>query len=252
MLLLRRVRDNGSPVYISQRSLSERSGTATLSTVLTAGLLGAVVIVSSGVASLPPGESPIQVFDVPAEAPDAPAPAPLPEPAVQEVARQAASTPSPALPTPELAPEPARVADILPTVSPIPIGESAPAGPPAGAASGTPRAEPTSAVPRAAPPESKAVERRNEVDPYGRTVFREIRARQSYPAELARAGLTGTVVVQLWISSRGRIFAVAVAVSSEIKQLDQIALRQVQSTPLPPPPRGEPRSFRIPMTYRTR
>jgi TonB family protein len=239
-------------VYIFQRSLSERSGTATLSMMLTAGLLGAVAIVSSGVASLPAGESPIQVFDISAEAPDTPAPAPLPEPAVQEAARPTTAPASPAPLNPEVAPEPARVADILPTVSPIPVGAGAPAGPPAGAASGAPHAEPATTASRPAPAESKAVERRDEVDPYGRTVFREIRARQSYPAELARAGLAGTVVVQLWISSRGRILAVAIAVSSEIKLLDQVALRQVQSTPLPPPPRGEPRSFRIPMTYRTR
>lgn len=95
------------------------------------------------------------------------------------------------------------------------------------------------------------VERREEPDPYGRTVFREIRARQVYPAELARAGLAGTVVVELRVSSRGRIDAV-VLISSESKVLDRLALEQVRSTPLPPPPRGEPRTFHIPMTYRTR
>lgn len=235
-------------MYVSKRSIPERSGAATLTALLTAGLLGAIMAMSRGAAPFPAGASKMQMFDVVAAADASEAPEPRPKPALHAVEQPAAPAPSPAPaivreqgPAPETAP-----------VMPIALaGEGIPTGEPAGPATGTARAAPAGAVAHASGAASSAVERREDPDPYGRTVFREIRARQTYPAELARAGFTGTVVVELRVSARGRIYA-AVVISSENRALDRLALQQVQSTPLPPPPRGEPRTFRIPMTYRTR
>jgi TonB family protein len=242
-------------VYVSKRSIPERSGAVTLTVSLTAVLLGGMVALSRIAAPVPAGDKALRVFDVSAgETVEAPEPAvePAVEPAARPVERQA--------PAPVTAVSPPAIARAMATPEPLPMmpavvtGEAMPTGLPASATSGAGRAAPAASAPgaaRAVPAAGKATERPDDADQYGRTVFREIRARQSYPAELARAGLAGTVVVEFRVSSRGRVYAVVV-VSSDHRLLDRLAMAQVQATPLPPPPRGEPRTFRIPMTYRMR
>ncbi len=230
-------------MYSPKRSLSERSGAVALTLLLTAAPLGAVYALFVG--SLPQAASTraMRIFDVSAETvaaePEAD-PAPVSEP----VAQRAVSAPSP---VPLVAREPVGPAEAT-LVPPVMIAVAGPLQPAPAAAESMGRPASASAEGGTA---GRATERREDADQYGRAVFREIRARQSYPAELARAGLTGTVVVELKVSSRGRVYAVVV-ISSENPALDRVALAQVQSTMLPPPPRGEPRTFRIPMTYRSR
>jgi TonB family protein len=254
MLLLRRVRDSCARVYISKRSIPERSGAVTLTVSLTAVLLGGMVALSRIAAPVPAGDKAMHLFDVAAaEAIEAPSPEPESSAAPQPVEKQSPPAPSTAAPsTPVVVREPVPAPPAWPMV---PASEAMPAGQPAGAsgaaAHAAPAAAPAGGEAHAAPAAGKTAERRDEADVYGRAVFREIRARQSYPAELARAGVAGTVLVEFRVSSRGRVYAVVV-ISSEVRQLDRLAMAQVQSTPLPPPPRGEPRTFRIPMTYRMR
>lgn len=239
-------------MYTSKRSIPERSGAVTLTVSLTAVLLGGMLALSRIAAPAPAGDKAMHLFDVAAgETIEAPAPEPSATP--QPVEKQSPPAPSTAAPNAPVAMrEPVASPQALPMV---PASEAMPAGRSASATSVAVHAAPAAASgggdAHAAPAAGKAVERRDEADLYGRAVFREIRARQSYPAELARAGVAGTVLVEFRVSSRGRVYAVVV-ISSEVRQLDRLAMAQVQSTPLPPPPRGEPRTFRIPMTYRMR
>ncbi|WP_448661992.1 energy transducer TonB [Sphingomonas sp. CJ20] len=221
---------------------------ASLTLSLTVALLGAVVMIARGAPPSLSGGGAMRVFDV-SGAEDAQDPPPQAEARGRAVESAAAPAASPRVPSPPVAQESAILSEPGPPmpmlVSPAGLG----AGEPAGSAGAT-SAAPAPADLRAGPAASQSAERHADADTYGRTVFREIRARQTYPAELARAGLTGTVVVELRVSPRGRIVAVAVLVSSESTLLDRLALAQIQSVPLPPPPRGEARTFRIPMTYR--
>lgn len=235
-------------MFVSSHSVPERSGAATLTLALTAGVLVAMATLAPTVRPPRAPSSSMRLFDMPgAEAPSTstrqPESAP-PSPSASIMARAAVAQSAPVAaqrvaPSSEAAPAPTLVAP--PAVGLI--------GPPIMSA-GT--SAPGVDNPAPSAPAGGGEPARHEVaaDAYGRTVFREIRARQSYPEVLARAGLEGTVVVELRISPRGRIVAASVHVSSQVRQLDETALAQVRATPLPPPPRGEARIFRIPMTYR--
>lgn len=240
-------------MYTSKRSIPERSGAVTLTASLTAVLLGGMLALSRIAAPAPAGDKAMHLFDVAAgETVEAPEPSAAPQP----VEKQSPPAPNTAEPNaPVVVREPVALPQARPMVPAIAASETMPVGQPVSATGATSHAAPAAASGggevHAAPAAGKAVERRDEADLYGRAVFREIRARQSYPAELARAGVAGTVLVEFRVSPRGRVYAVVV-ISSEVRQLDRLAMAQVQSTPLPPPPRGEPRTFRIPMTYRMR
>lgn len=219
---------------------------ASLTLSLTVALLAAVVMIARGPPPPLATDGAMRVFDV-SGAEDAQALPPKAEARGRAVESAAAPVPSTRAPSPPVAQDPAIMFEPGPPmlVAPASVGTGEPAGVP-----GAPLAAPAPADLRGGATQHPAAERHADADSYGRTVFREIRARQTYPTELARAGLTGTVVVELRVSPRGRIVAVAVLVSSESKLLDRLALAQIQSVPLPPPPRGEARTFRIPMTYR--
>lgn len=234
-------------MYHPKRSLSEQSGAITLTLSLTAALLGAVFAMFRESVPLAASARAMRIFDVSAES-AVPEPEPDPEPVMQPVAQPAAPVPSP---VPTVVPRPVQAAEAIPA-PPVLVAVAGPIqAAPAATIDGTGHPTSPSAQAGAARQAGKPVERREDTDQYGRAVFREIRARQSYPAELARAGLTGTVVVELKVSSRGKVYAVVV-ISSANAALDRLALAQVQAMRLPPPPRGEPRIFRIPMTYRSR
>lgn len=230
-------------MYSPKRSLSERSGAVTLTLLLTAAPLGAVLALFAAPMPQTASTRAMRIFDVSAES-IAPEPEPDSESAIRSVVQPEISAPSP---VPVVAPKPVRPVEVA-LGPPVTLAVAGPIQAAPAAAENAARPASTGAESSRA---AKPTERREEADQYGRAVFREIRARQSYPAELARAGLTGTVVVELKVSSRGRVYAV-VAISSENAALDRLALAQVQATLLPPPPRGEPRVFRIPMTYRSR
>jgi protein TonB len=212
-----------------------------LTVSLTAALLGVIAAVSRMAPSSPPTYEAMQVFDVSgAEQTSEPAPQPNASgPGAQKPAASVQSVPTP-MPAMEQTPAPALEAMPTPPVVAPGIGAQPEAAAPAA----------RGASPRHQPDMGEVAERHVEADQYGRTVFREIHARQAYPAALARAGVEGTVVVELQVSARGRIVAAVVLISSQAKLLDQLALAQVRSTSLPPPPRGQARTFRIPMTYR--
>ncbi|WP_459789942.1 energy transducer TonB family protein [Alteriqipengyuania sp. 357] len=90
-------------------------------------------------------------------------------------------------------------------------------------------------------------------DAYGQAIHRRIRREQRYEQVLRRQRLAGTVVVAFTIDPHGRLRDRRIVRSSGHSVLDRIALRHLAAgAPFPRPPRGEPRSFQIPMTYRQR
>ncbi len=230
--------------------MSERSGAATLTASVTAALLGAVITLSRLGEPVPSGGGAMRIFDVvgvaPADAtPDSMAKAPDEPPR----STPPAATPAPAIQDP---PEPKVEAAIVSAPASAP---SAPAlraegttSPLSGAAQASTIAV-SEATPGAARSSVSPTQAAADADFYGRLVFREIRARQTFPPELARMGIGGIVVVEFRVSPRGRIIAAAVFLSSQSRQLDTLAVAQVLATPLPAPPRGEARTFRIPMRY---
>ena len=88
-------------------------------------------------------------------------------------------------------------------------------------------------------------------DRYAQRVFEKIRRKQSYEAILRRDALAGTVVLAFTVDRRGQLREQRVAIPSPHPTIDRIALRHLaEAAPFPRPPRGEERTFQIPLTYR--
>jgi len=236
-------------VYLSRPSLSERSAAATLTASLATALLGAVVAVSRLGDPASSAESTIRMFDVVGVA-RAHA-ASMSKPKAADHGRPPAPVQAVATPMPDVPTATAEASAPSPPLPPSPmIAEATEGAAPSSSGSGpTGAAAPPEAAPRAPGTSATPSQSAAEADSYGRLVFHAIHARQNFPSELARAGMEGTVVVELRVSPRGRIIAAAVFLSSRIRQLDMLAIAQVLATPLPAPPRAEARTFRIPMRY---
>lgn len=99
----------------------------------------------------------------------------------------------------------------------------------------------------------EASARRAAGDDFGARVFRRIREKQTYAPRLARARISGTVVIALEIDGRGRLRSAEIVESSGNTSLDRIAMAQLHAAaPFPTPPAGQTRRFKLPMTYRPR
>ena len=182
--------------------------------------------------------------------------------------------PAPAAPAPRIVAETAPAAPEVPPASPAEPVEVA--AMPEGVPGVTPELLPAeseealrvavaSAMPQArsvAPPSPRqdvqaavdAVDWDALLSAYGDRLHSHIQARLQYPRIAQRAGLQGTVLLEVSIDARGRVLSVEVRRSSGHRVLDRDAVESVRSLgALPAPPRevawGE-RTVSVPVTYR--
>ncbi|MFT4055059.1 MAG: TonB family protein [Novosphingobium sp.] len=124
------------------------------------------------------------------------------------------------------------------------------------AGSGTPSAAQSTIQSPPAPASGEAAPARSMrgADTYAVRVFRHIRAAKEFPADLARTGVRGRVLVRFDVTPDGDVIGVAVVRSSGVAALDALALDQIRSAvPYPRPPRQLDAAhlhFIVPMTYR--
>lgn len=94
---------------------------------------------------------------------------------------------------------------------------------------------------------------RGSGDQYGNAIYRSVRSHQRYTPHMRRLGVEGTVTIAFTVNHRGRLRRPHIANSSGVALLDRAAMHQLRSAaPFPRPPKGKPRSFEMPLTYRPR
>ena len=89
---------------------------------------------------------------------------------------------------------------------------------------------------------------------YVSRVGRDVQRDFSYPRSLIRAGLEGTVVIEILVGDRGQIHGYKVAQSSGSRHLDRAALKAMKSISSVSAPPADlewvKRSIRVPFVYR--
>ena len=193
------------------------------------------------------------VLDSVVAAPDASPPTaqPIPPPAEQSRPRApspaapAATPPRPAEPAPALA---------IPESSPVPATEVA-ASTEREPSPQPPVADATPAPPDPAPASSSATlpGSPDEVRRYIAALMRQLHRHKTYPRELKKAKVEGTVVVEFRIDRDGRLLATGIKRGSGYPELDQAALDMLaRANPLPSIPDSMQRdelALAIPVEY---
>lgn len=127
-------------------------------------------------------------------------------------------TPPPQLAVPETAPAPSSVSVTMPPLALAPSTPTAPA----------PASEPARAGPEALAGSPDEVRR------YVAAIMRQLNRHKTYPRELKKAKVEGTVVIEFTIDAAGRLLASAVKQGSGHPELDRAAMEMLaRANPLP-------------------
>ncbi len=197
-----------------------------------------------------PSSEPVTVEFIVLEAPPAPSPPLLADPADMPLPApppEAMAPPSELAPPPEPEPLPQNIAEPAPKPAPAkPVAPPKPA--PRAAAIEPPPAAAAAVAPALAPSPSRAGG--VAADSYLAALLRHLQAFRDYPYAARRTRQQGRVVVLVALQGDGAVASASVEQSSGHELLDQAALAMVRrASPFPPPPAQAPRHLRFPVDY---